>query len=462
MARETTDRSRRGLIAALAGLPALAVAAPSHARELFSLADLRGTASASEAGLIPGASDDQSRLLQAALDAAAQDDRALRIPPGVFHVSNIVLPARVRLVGTPGASQLVYSGGGHFLISENGSHVEMSGLTIDGANRGLGDYAKAALRITNCEHAVVENCRIVGSTANGLQVERSSGRVERTTVSGARGDCGIYALENRGFSIIGNEVTACSNGGILVHRWQPGEDGTIVSGNRIFNIGARLGGTGQWGNGINVFRADSVMIANNQIADCAFSAIRSNSGGNVQISGNNCLRSGETAIYSEFEFTGAVISGNVVDGAAIGISLANFMQGGRMAVCANNLVRNLHASAPYSEGEQVFGIGISAEADTTITGNVIENAEGFGINLGWGPYLRDVVASSNVIRKADTGMAVSVVEGAGNTVISDNVISGFRTGAIVGHRWKEAVTGDLALAGARKFEHLTIERNRIG
>src|SRR5690606_35792467 len=103
-------------------------------------------------------------------------------------------------------------------------------------------------------------------------------------------------------------------------------------------IRADLGGTGQWGNGINVFRAGNVVVAGNMVSDCAFSAIRSNGGSNVQITGNQCLRSGDTAIYSEFVFEGALISANVVDGAANGISIVNFNEGGRLAVCSSNLV----------------------------------------------------------------------------------------------------------------------------
>ncbi len=347
-------------------------------------------------------------------------------------------------------------------MSENAEHVELTGISMDGANRPISDYAGAALRIANARHAVIENCQVFGSAANGLQIERSRGRIERTRISGAAGECAIYAVENQDFSITANEVSACRNGGILVHRWQPGEDGTIVSGNRISGIGAANGGTGPWGNGINVFRAHSVMIANNHVADCAFSAIRSNAGNNVQITGNTCLRSGETSIYSEFEFEGALIANNIVDGAAIGISIANFMQGGRIAVVSGNIVRNIHASAPYHNVDQFFGIGISAEADTAISGNVIEKAENFGMTLGWGPYLRDVIVSSNVIRQAATGIGVTVVEGAGKALISDNIISGHSKGAIIGHRWKEAVTGDLALRGGNAHDHLSIERNTVG
>jgi hypothetical protein len=73
-------------------------------------------------------------------------------------------------------------------------------------------------------------------------------------------------------------VRDCANGGILVHRWSVGEDATIVARNRVMRIAARAGGTGQNGNGINIFRAGNVMVTDNHVSDCAFSAIRANSG----------------------------------------------------------------------------------------------------------------------------------------------------------------------------------------
>ena len=206
-----------------------------------------------------------------------------------------------------------------------------------------------------------------------MQVERSRGRIERSTHFAARAAAAVsMRVENRNFSITGNEVSACANGGILVHRWQDGEDGTIVSGNRVFDIGASNGGTGQWGNGINIFRAHNVMVANNQVADCAFSAIRSNSGKQCPDHRQYLPSFGRDLDLFGIPVQGALIANNIVDGAAIGISIANFMQGGRMAVVSGNMLRNLHAGAPYKNDDQFFGIGISAEADTTITGNVVE------------------------------------------------------------------------------------------
>lgn len=451
--------NRRAFLAGLAGAGGLAAgAAQGAALSGIETASIRGTLDASELGVQPGLYDDQSEAFARVLDKAAERDAPVYLPPGDYVVSNLVLPRKLRLTGVPGASRILYGGNGHLFLAEAADHLEITGLLIDGANRWLGDHVDGLVTVRGARHLVIDNCSILGSGKHALALENVAGRVERSQISGAA-DAGIYSVQAGGLAITGNTVADCGNGGILVHRWQAGEDATIVSGNRVERIAARNGGTGPFGNGINVYRAGGVMVSGNRIADCAFSAIRANGGNNIQITGNSCQRSGETAIYSEFAFEGAAISSNIVDGAANGISIVNFNEGGRLAVCAANLVRNLSQTGPYPADSPGFGVGITAEADTAVTGNVVENAPLFGLHLGWGPYLRNVTASGNVIRDAGTGIAVSVVEGAGAAVISDNIISGARNGAIRGHRWAEAVTKDLARVGNAGFAHLTVERN---
>ena len=456
--------NRRVFLAGSAGLAAaglsLPAAAISRAPASIETAALRGAISAGEFGVAPGTLDDQSKAFSKLLEKSAESEAPVFLPPGTYVVSNITLPRRVRLSGVPGATRLLYGGDGHLLLAENADHVELTGLTLDGANRWIGDYAQGLGDFRRVAHLVIDNCQIVGSGSNGLALETVSGRIERTTVSGAA-ESGIYSVEAGRLSITGNSVTDCANGGILVHRWQPGDDFTMVTGNRVERIAARKGGTGPYGNGINAFRADKVMIANNTIADCAFSAIRANSSSDVQILGNNCSRSGETAIYSEFAFQGAVIGSNIVDGAANGIAIVNFNEGGRLAVCNGNIVRNISNVGPYPFDRPMFGVGITVEADTTLTGNVVEESARYGMQIGWGPYLRNVSATGNVIRKAGVGIAVTVVEGAGPAVITDNVIEATPDGAIVGFRWSDTATGDLTAGDATRFSHLTIERNHV-
>jgi uncharacterized secreted repeat protein (TIGR03808 family) len=456
--------NRRVFLAGSAGLAAAGLSAPAAALTPapagIETASLRGAISATELGVAPGTLDDQSKAFAKLLDKSAESEVPVFVPPGTYVVSNITLPRRVRLTGVPGATKLLYGGDGHLLLADGADHIELTGLVLDGANRWISEYAQGLGDFRRVAQLVVDNCQILGSGSNGLALETVSGRIERTTISGAA-DSGIYSVEAGRLSIAGNTVTDCANGGILVHRWQPADDFTMVTGNRVERISARKGGTGPYGNGINAFRADKVMIANNMIADCAFSAIRANSAGDVQILNNNCSRSGETAIYSEFAFQGAIVSANIVDGAANGIAIVNFDQGGRLAVCSGNLVRNISNTGPYTFDRPIFGVGITVEADTTLTGNVVENSARYGMQLGWGPYLRNVSATGNVIRKTKVGIAVTVVEGAGPAVITDNIIEAASEGAVVGFRWTETATGDLAAPGASAYGHLTIERNQV-
>ena len=445
---------------------AAAISAASAAPALAALESgtppvLRGTLNAAELGLNPEAREDQSRGLQQLLDIASSEDRDLFLPPGTYFVADLKLPPRTRLTGVAGATRLVFGGNGDTMITgERAEIVALANLTIDGAGRPLGEYVAGILHLTGCRNVSIDNCLIVGSSASGLALDRCEGRIIRNTVREARA-AGIRAIESTALSITDNIVEDCGDGGILVYRWNEGEDGTLVTGNRISRIAATSGGTGQYGNGINVFRAHGVIVANNRITDCAFTAIRANSSSNIQIVGNNCRTCGEVGIYSEFAFQGAMIANNIIDGAASGISVANFNEGGRIAVVSNNIVRNLSGVGPYPPEPPGFGTGISIEADATVTGNVIEGAPLYGMALGWGPYLRDVAATGNVIRGAPVGIAVTVVEGAGAAVISDNLIAGATRGAIVGMRWDETATGDLVLTGGRGYPHLLIERNRV-
>jgi uncharacterized secreted repeat protein (TIGR03808 family) len=451
----------------IAGVIGAAAATPAAAalQSADTAPDLRGTLGLDGRNTLAATdpargNTDQVATVQAALDKASAEDREVILPAGTFVVSELVLPKRTRLSGVAGATRLIFGGGAHMAAGDHAEIVDIRDIIFDGAGQALDEIAPALLQLSECAGVNIENCVVTNSTRGGIEIARSAGRITRTSVSHVR-DAGIRALESRGLTITDNTIEDCGNGGILVHRWTPGEDGTIVSGNRVARIAASAGGSGQNGNGINIFRAHGVMVTNNRITDCAFTAVRANAANNVQITGNNCARSGEVGIYSEFAFEGAMIANNIVDGAATGISVANFREGGRLAVVSGNMVRNLTGKGPSPDNPQRFGIGIGIEADAAVTGNVIDGAPLFGIQLGWGPYLRDITASSNLIRNAPLGIAVSVVEGAGSAVISDNMIAGAPKGAVVGMRWEEAATGDLALSGAGKFPQLLVERNRV-
>jgi uncharacterized secreted repeat protein (TIGR03808 family) len=135
-------------------------------------------------------------------------------------------------------------------------------------------------------------------------------------------------------------------------------------------------------------------------------------------------------------------------------------KGGHGAVVRNNTIRNMVNKRPQG-GPDSHGVGIGVEADTQVIGNTIDNAPVMGIEVGAGKYLRNVTVSKNTLRQTGIGIGVSVAEGAGSAVISDNIISGAKHGAIVGIAWDKPATGDLTQGGAEKYPHVTLSGNQV-
>lgn len=431
---------RFGTATAAAALPLPSVA--QNRPGPFFGSDLRGTTSALDYGIVPGALDDQSAAFQAMLRAAAHESIPIFLPAGNYVISNIQLPSRVVLRGVPGATNLIYGGDGYLFRAEDTDLVMLESIMMDGANKWSPSQVEGLVDLRGVTAVTIEGCTLRGASANALYMERCEGFIRENSISGAA-RFGIFGRESNGLTITDNNVENCAGGGIVIHRWSQGHDGSVIKGNRISDIWAAQGGTGQWGNAINVFRTDDVIISDNIISNSAFSAIRANSTRGVQIVNNNCRESGETAIYAEFSFENAVVANNLVDRAANGISITNFDNGGRAATVSGNIVRNLTREGPYEPSDPGFGTGISVEADTTVIGNMIEGAPLFGINAGWGKFLRDVVISGNVIRSAQYGVGVSAVAGAGTALVKENIISA-RDYAILAHEWGRPAAPDLA------------------
>jgi uncharacterized secreted repeat protein (TIGR03808 family) len=449
---------RRRTLAALAGAAALGATKKAHAAPAREVAP-RAELDAGAFGLRPNAPDDQSSILQRAIEQAAAARAVLRLPPGFYRAGALQLPPYAAISGVAGATRIVMSGGPSIMSASGSEHIAITDIVLDGAGIPLPER-RGLLHVTQGRAVRINNCEIVNSGRNGISLESVEGEVASNTING--GDAAIFSIDARGLKISDNTIRGPGNGGILVWRSAAGDDGTLIVDNRIEGVMNKAGGSGQWGNAINVFRADNVIVRGNRIRNAAFTAVRGNAASNLQIVGNTCTGLGEVALYAEFGFEGAVIANNIVDGAALGVSVTNFDKGGRLAVVQGNLIRNLsNHRPPGTDPNDSAGIGIGIEADTAVTGNVIENAPYAGIAAGFGPYLRDVAITSNVIRRAEFGIAVSVAPGAGAAVIADNMISEARGGAIVGMEWKKPVTGDLSKDGAARYAQLSIVGNRV-
>ena len=405
-------------------------------------------------GIVPGGGDiDQTATLQLAADAAADTGAPLFLPAGIYSTSRLTLKSGTRIEGVPGRSILRYRDGGAILGLEKADNVGLAGLVLDGGETPLGEN-DSLLTVTEAQHLDIANCRFLGSAGDGVVLRKVSGWIKDCEIGDIR-KAGLFSEDAAGLEIAHNHVRDCGDNGILVWRSEPGEDGTIVASNRIERIAAKSGGSGQNGNAINVFRAGSVLVSGNRIADCAYSAIRSNSGTNCQMIGNSCTRLGEVALYAEFSFEGAIIANNLVDKAATGISVTNFKEGGRLAVVQGNLIRNVS----FRKDVEARGIGIAIEADSVVSANVIENAQGYGIVAGWWSYLRDVSLTDNLIRNAHIGIGVSVDPSAGTALITNNLITGAKDGAIRAMNGPTPVGPDLANASAEMYRNLAVYAN---
>ncbi len=452
--------SRRHLLAAgLCGAVSLRLPAQAQSRGPAAAPLGQLGLDATQFGLRPGAGEDQSQRLQAALGEAAKRSAPLLLPPGRYRVGKVALPDGARLVGVPEATRLVTADGGPILIARHLGRASLSGLVLDGLD--IPSPQRSALLEADAVGAItVADLVFVNAGSVGMTLNRCGGSIGASSFRKMR-DAALFSLDSRGLAIEGNAVEDCGNNGIQIWRGEAGDDGSIVRGNRVERIRADAGGDGPNGNGISLYRAGGVVIEGNQLRDCAMTFIRNNSGSGVQMLGNQGRRCGETALYSEFAFEGAIIANNLVEDCAQGANITNLDHGGRLAVFANNIIRNARKAVAPNGKEPVGGLGVHVEAEAAVTGNVIENASETGISLGWSWGMRNLAATGNIVRKAGIGISVSLVPKERNALIANNVIAEARNGAVVGTEYGKPVTGDLTRAPDARATGVRVENNAV-
>ena len=244
---------------------------------------MRGPIDAIAYKATPGTSDIRSGKLQAMIDNAARDNAPVFLPPGNYRCLEPHIAGQYPHHWHPRRFAAR-------LWRRRPSDERRQGR----AHRAFRPCSRRRqpLACRLCRRAC---CNLPASTKCSSTIAKSPAAANmRCNWSAAAGGSSAaeyqaprkpaFILSSRpDLTITGNTVEDCGNGGILIHRWKKGEDGSIVTGNRITRIGANDGGTGQNGNGINIFRAGGVMVSGNQIADCAFTGVRANSASNVQI-----------------------------------------------------------------------------------------------------------------------------------------------------------------------------------
>ena len=453
-----TDQNRRQMLrASLAlgvGTSAAVITGPrtAHAARKNNL-----IINASELGLRPSSRSDQTQTFQYAINKAAERNMALHLAPGSYLAGKLTLRPGSQIIGAPHKTRLVYNGNRAFITATKADEILLNGLVIDGNSKIL-DPAQAAdalISLNNCAHLNIKNIQLTESLVNGISLRACSGNLTDLAINSCT-DTGLFCLDSSNLIISHSEIKNCGNNGIQIWQSKPREDGTIISNCHIHNIKAKAGGDGQNGNAINIYRAGSVTVTSNRISDCAFSAIRGNAASNLIMATNNCARLGEVALYAEFGFEGAVITSNIIDHAATGISVTNFNDGGRLAIVQGNLIRNMKRR---EQSQDKRGIGISVEADTLVSGNIVENAETIGLLIGWGKYMRDVSATGNIIRNAAIGIGISAEKSNNLIHVSGNLITGAKKGAIRAMLYDEPTGPDLVTSSAETYPNFALLGN---
>ena len=245
--------NRRRLFAAFAGLSAGA-ATPALARETLRNdswqreswqrepwqreAMPRAEIDAVSLGVRPNDEADQSMIVQRAIARAAAAGAVLRLPAGNYRAGGLQLPPYAAIAGVAGATRIVMAGGPSMLASTGSDHVSLTGLVLDGGNLPLPD-GRGLVHLTQGRNLRIADCEITGAGGDGIKLQSIAGEVTGNTVDAA--DFAIFSNDAAGLRISGNTVRGAGNGGILVWRGTPGDDGTLVIDNRIEDITNKSG-----------------------------------------------------------------------------------------------------------------------------------------------------------------------------------------------------------------------------
>src|ERR1700686_1036788 len=169
------DVNRRYLIGAPAAGAASALVMSQNIARAAQLASALGR-DATQYGVRPGSPDDQTKVLQRAIDDAARAQVPLALPPGVYRTSMLRLASGAQLVGVRGATKLVFNGGASMLSGEGAGSIGLAGITLDGGGIPLPNRRGLVHCIGGRDIRILD-FEITGSGGNGLLFQPVSGGV---------------------------------------------------------------------------------------------------------------------------------------------------------------------------------------------------------------------------------------------------------------------------------------------
>ncbi len=233
------------------------------------------------------------------------------------------------------------------LQGEGANNVGLTGITLRRRRHSAAGSGAAWCIASAGATSASPTAKSSGSGGNGIWLEQVSGDISGN-IFRKIATTAVVSFDALGLIVSRNTITDTNDNGIEIsahgdrrrrHAW--------LRDNRIEDIKAGPGGSGQYGNAINAFRAGNVIVRGNRIRNCDYSAVRGNSASNIQNHGQQRQqRRARSRSIPSSRSKAAVIANNTVDGAAVGVSVCNFNEGGRIAVVQGNIIRNLLPKRP--------------------------------------------------------------------------------------------------------------------
>lgn len=179
-----------------------------------------------------------------------------------------------------------------------GNNVRISGNTIDGGTSGFGIRVQSAYSGVTVENNTVRNV-----TGSGILVLGKNCTVKGNTISGTKG-AGIYVENTSGLTVDANVISGSSERGILT-----------VNTAGVTVINNQVGTSGDSGIEITSNCTGTVRIEGNTVNGSGKSNLVAAGGTSCTIKGNTMSDGKEAGIYVEGR-SGAVIEGNTLNGNA--------------------------------------------------------------------------------------------------------------------------------------------------
>src|ERR1700676_910065 len=215
------DVNRRYLIgASAAGAASALVTSPDFARAA-QLTSALGR-DATQYGVRPASPDDQTKVLQRAIDEAARAQVPLALPPGVYRTGMLRLQSGTQLIGVRGATRLVFSGGESMLSGEGAGSIGLTNIALDGGGIPL-PTRRGLVHCVGGRDIRIADCEIIGSGGNGIWFENVSGDISGNIITRSA-TTAIVSPHGRGRAVSRKTIKGTNDNGIEILRTALGDD----------------------------------------------------------------------------------------------------------------------------------------------------------------------------------------------------------------------------------------------